>query len=199
MAYTRGEVYIFATERHFHLWAANGADGWEESVWASGYPATDVVDGADRPSGVAIPADVLDDFVVMRFAELYSDGTVSSKIERSMQRYAGNGGCGALVEHGHTLLAAIAMAAVRQDGSAQLSSSAVKITPLAKAVTVSDEAIHVRLADGREVSAPLVWFARLRDASPAARLRWRLIGGGVGIRWDDADEDISVAGLLATH
>jgi hypothetical protein len=91
------------------------------------------------------------------------------------------------------------MAAVHEGGSAQLSNSAVKITPLANSVTVSDDAVHVRLADGREVSAPLEWFPRLRDASPASRLRWRLIGGGVGIRWDDADEDISVAALLATR
>jgi hypothetical protein len=80
-----------------------------------------------------------------------------------------------------------------------MSSSAIKIEPLAVAVTVSSDAVHVRLADGREVSAPLEWFPRLRDASPASRLRWRLIGGGVGIHWDDADEDISVAGLLATR
>lgn len=75
----------------------------------------------------------------------------------------------------------------------------MKFDPLATAVTVTDEAMHVRMADGREVSAPLEWFPRLRTASPASRLRWRLIGGGVGIRWDEADEDISVAGLLATR
>lgn len=80
-----------------------------------------------------------------------------------------------------------------------MSSPAIRIEPLAVAVTVTDEAVHVRLADGREVSAPLEWFPRLRAASPASRLRWRLIGGGGGIHWDDADEDISIAGLLATH
>ena len=80
-----------------------------------------------------------------------------------------------------------------------MSSSASKIEPLAVAVAISGDALHVRLADGREVSAPLEWFPRLRDASVASRQRWRLIGGGVGIRWDDADEDISVAGLLATR
>ncbi|MFH0908638.1 MAG: DUF2442 domain-containing protein [bacterium] len=29
------------------------------------------------------------------------------------------------------------------------------------------------------------------------RKHWRLIGRGVGIHWEDVDEDISVAGLLA--
>jgi len=70
---------------------------------------------------------------------------------------------------------------------------------VAPAGVSAGDAVHVRLADGREVSPPLEWFTRLRDAPPASRLSWRLIGVGVGIHWDDADEDISVAGLLATH
>lgn len=56
--------------------------------------------------------------------------------------------------------------------------------------------MHVRLADGREISVPLEWYPRLRDASPEQRSRWRLIGRGVGIHWDEIDEDLSVAGLL---
>ena len=58
------------------------------------------------------------------------------------------------------------------------------------------EFLHVRLSDGREVSAPLQWFPRLRDATAAQRKNWRLIGQGVGLHWEDVDEDISVAGLL---
>ena len=56
--------------------------------------------------------------------------------------------------------------------------------------------IHVRLLDGREISAPLAWFPRLRDASNEQKNNWRLIGRGVGIHWEDIDEDISVASLL---
>ena len=56
--------------------------------------------------------------------------------------------------------------------------------------------IHVRLSDGREISAPLEWFPRLYHATEAQRQQWELIGGGVGIHWEDIDEDISVAGLL---
>ena len=82
-----------------------------------------------------------------------------------------------------------------------MSSSAarVRIEPLAVEVWCADDALHVRLADGREISAPLEWFPRLRDASAEQRGRWRLIGGGVGVHWPDLDEDISVAELLATH
>jgi hypothetical protein len=57
--------------------------------------------------------------------------------------------------------------------------------------------MHVRLLDGREVSVPLEWFPRLRDASEVQRSNWRLIGRGVGIHWEDLDEDISVSSLLA--
>ncbi len=80
-----------------------------------------------------------------------------------------------------------------------MSTSAVGIEPLAVDVTCSDVALRVVLADGREIVAPLEWFPRLRDAAPAARANWRAIGGGIGIHWPDLDEDISVAGLLATR
>lgn len=68
--------------------------------------------------------------------------------------------------------------------------------PTATDVSVSDVALHVVLADGRELSAPLVWFPRLLDATPEQRSHWRLIGRGEGIHWPDVDEDILVSGLL---
>jgi hypothetical protein len=57
--------------------------------------------------------------------------------------------------------------------------------------------MHVLLIDGREISVPIEWFPRLRDANQDQRKRWRLIGKGVGIHWEDIDEDILVAALLA--
>jgi hypothetical protein len=67
---------------------------------------------------------------------------------------------------------------------------------LALDVRFSEDALHVSLADGREVSVPLEWFPRLRDATPEQRNHWRLIARGIGIHWEDVDEDISVASLL---
>jgi Protein of unknown function (DUF2442) len=64
-------------------------------------------------------------------------------------------------------------------------------------VTVTTDVLHVVLADGREVSAPLAWFPRLSEASEAQRRNWRLIGRGIGIHWPDLDEDISVEGPLS--
>jgi Protein of unknown function (DUF2442) len=56
--------------------------------------------------------------------------------------------------------------------------------------------IRLTLTDGREVSAPLALFPRLRDASNAQRANWRLIGQGEGVHWPDLDEDVSVNTLL---
>ena len=44
---------------------------------------------------------------------------------------------------------------------------------------------------------PLSWFPRLDAAAPEALQRWELLGDGEGIHWPDADEDLSMAGLLA--
>jgi len=77
--------------------------------------------------------------------------------------------------------------------------SAIKIESRAVDVSCSADALHVRLADGRELTVPLAWFPRLRGASAAELQQHRLIGGGLGIHWPALDEDISVEGLLATH
>jgi hypothetical protein len=74
--------------------------------------------------------------------------------------------------------------------------SAIRLDPNAVDVRADDTALHVTLADGRELAAPLEWFPRLRDASQEQRNHWRLIGRGQGIHWPDLDEDISVASLL---
>jgi hypothetical protein len=68
--------------------------------------------------------------------------------------------------------------------------------PHATRVEFTQDSLVVHLEDGRTVTAPLEWFPRLRDASDANRANWRLIGRGVGIHWEDLDEDLSVRGLL---
>jgi len=55
------------------------------------------------------------------------------------------------------------------------------------------------LADGREVSAPLEWFPKLRDATEKNRSNWRLIGNGVGVHWPEIDEDIAVGTIMKGH
>ena len=77
-----------------------------------------------------------------------------------------------------------------------MSTLAIEVEPLAVDVSCTDAALHVLLADGREISVPLTWSPRLLAATPEDRKRWRLIGGGVGIYWESIDEDISVESLL---
>ena len=73
---------------------------------------------------------------------------------------------------------------------------AVKLDPHAIDVEIDDDAVHFVLADGREISAPLEWFPRLRDASSTQRRNWRLIGKGIGVHWPEIDEDIAVSTLM---
>lgn len=70
------------------------------------------------------------------------------------------------------------------------------ITVLATDVRFTNEEMHVQLSDGREISVPIEWFPALRDANEKQRNSWRLIGKGVGIHWEEIDEDLSVEGLL---
>ena len=61
------------------------------------------------------------------------------------------------------------------------------IAKLAETVRFGDETLIVTLSDGREISVPLEWFPRLRDATPEQRDNWRLITRGIGIHWEDVD------------
>jgi len=69
--------------------------------------------------------------------------------------------------------------------------------PNAKSVSVTDDTLSVDLTDSRTISVPVEWFPRLVHATADERMKWRLIGNGQGIHWEDIDEDISVEGLLA--
>jgi hypothetical protein len=63
------------------------------------------------------------------------------------------------------------------------------------AVRFDDHTMWVDLADGRTLGVPLAWFPRLLSAAPAQRAKVEL--SRVGLHWEELDEDISVAGLLA--
>jgi hypothetical protein len=63
-------------------------------------------------------------------------------------------------------------------------------------VKVDEDTLSARLADGRVICVPLVWFPRLLDATPEQREKWELSGAGHGIHWPELDEDLSAEGLL---
>jgi hypothetical protein len=78
-----------------------------------------------------------------------------------------------------------------------MSSSAENVErPRAVRVRVTRHELAVALEDGRTITVPLAWYPRLAHATAEERDGWTLIGGGTGIHWADADEDISVDALL---
>jgi Protein of unknown function (DUF2442) len=63
-------------------------------------------------------------------------------------------------------------------------------------VWFTETKLYVRLSDDREIAVPLSWFPSLQKATESERKNWRFIGKGLGIHWEQLDEDISVKGLL---
>jgi hypothetical protein len=63
-------------------------------------------------------------------------------------------------------------------------------------VKFTEDEIRVTLMDGRTISAPLVWYPRLLNATKKQRAKWQTCAAGYGIHWPDLDEDLSTEGLL---
>jgi hypothetical protein len=77
-------------------------------------------------------------------------------------------------------------------------STLAKTGPEARAVrvTFTKDSFTVYLNDGRALSVPFKYSARLAAATAKQRTDYELIGRGIGIHWPQIDEDLSVAGLL---
>ena len=65
----------------------------------------------------------------------------------------------------------------------------------AKSVRFDDSSMWVDLSDGRVIAVPLAWFPRLLHATQQQREQVEF--SPQGLHWDNLDEDISIAGLLA--
>jgi hypothetical protein len=65
----------------------------------------------------------------------------------------------------------------------------------ATAVRFEEHTMWVDLTDGRTLGVPLAWFPRLLNATPKQREAVEI--SRVGLHWEEIDEDISIAGLLA--
>ena len=63
-------------------------------------------------------------------------------------------------------------------------------------VRVSDELITFALADGRELSAPIGWSERLKNASVSDRSGFVIESDGMVVAWPGIDEHIGVWTLL---
>ena len=71
------------------------------------------------------------------------------------------------------------------------------MSTLAKTLRFDDSMMWVSLADGRQLGVPLAYFPRLLRATTQQREAFVISGGGMGLHWDELDEDISVPALLA--
>ena len=65
----------------------------------------------------------------------------------------------------------------------------------AKSVRFDEDSMWVDLSDGRVIAVPLAWFPRLLHATPQQRERVEF--SSQGLHWEEIDEDVCVAGLLA--
>lgn len=72
----------------------------------------------------------------------------------------------------------------------------LKFKPLAKSLQFDDDMMWVELIDGRKLGTPLVYFPRLLNATMQQRQQYEISGGGIGLHWDELDEDINVEYLL---
>ena len=72
----------------------------------------------------------------------------------------------------------------------------VNKSKFASNVSFSKTKMMIEFEDGRELSIPLEWFVKLRNATKEQLENWRFIGRGEGIHWEDLDEDISIENLL---
>jgi hypothetical protein len=73
----------------------------------------------------------------------------------------------------------------------------VPTTALAKSLDFDKEMMHVNLIDGRIISVPIIWFPILFLATPEQRMNYEIGGGGISLHWEEIDEDLSVANLMA--
>ncbi len=81
--------------------------------------------------------------------------------------------------------------------SSKITRGHLPTSALAKSVTFNDALMHVTLMDGRVIGVPVAWFPLLRDATADQRRNYQICGGGISLHWEELDEDISIAGLMA--
>ena len=109
----RGDTYIWHDWENVHLWAADGKDGWDQSVWYTGVTGKEPSEEEEcdpdvKASGVMISESVLDEYVMMRLAEILQEKKAREVIKRAVSKWSGNGGCLALDKYAQQLEAVFA-------------------------------------------------------------------------------------------
>lgn len=70
-------------------------------------------------------------------------------------------------------------------------------SPRAIKAWVDNRTVWIQLEDDRLIGFPAEKFPRLRNATNQALAAVRIEARGKALRWEELDEDISVAGILA--
>ncbi len=95
----------------------------------------------------------------------------------------------------------IKSAASSKDTGTSSSSNGARVSGTSEQLRLTSVAFRgdkliARFVDGSAVTVNLKRYPRLQNANPAQRMKWRLTGRGLGIHWEEIDEDLSVENLL---
>ena len=102
MSYMRGENYLWSDGSRLHIWVADGRDGWDESIWASDEEGKRREERLNA-GGVSISEGVMDEFVMMRVAQMIEQNLVEEAVTRAVAHNGGNFGCEALAKNAEKL------------------------------------------------------------------------------------------------
>lgn len=80
-----------------------------------------------------------------------------------------------------------------------MSSSTAEIESCAIRVWTAGRFIFIELTDGRQIGFPSARFKLLQNASDEQLQHAELRLNGTALRWEELDEDISVAGIVKGH
>ena len=115
MSYMRGDYYLWVDGNdNLHVWVKDGFDEWTQSGWAASDEENEdgsfeLRDEMKKASGVSIPREVMDEYVVMRMAELIGEGKAVEVIDKVVSPHGngGNGGGVALTMNAEELKSAL--------------------------------------------------------------------------------------------
>jgi len=63
-------------------------------------------------------------------------------------------------------------------------------------LSFDNDMMWIELNDGRKLGIPLIYFPRLLKATTDQLQNYQISGGGIGLHWDELDEDLLVENLL---
>lgn len=108
MAFLRGDIYIWDDVSGFHFWNKEGYDSWDIAGWSTDETGEHRALGFEKASGVSVPAEIIDAFVMMRLAEIICEGKVEETIDTATSEFGGNFGAKVLADNASTIKQALA-------------------------------------------------------------------------------------------